>query len=621
MKSHFANNLSLLSRLDPELASRMKALPFPSPQVTGLESRSGQPTLKATSHDGVEILLHSEYDPVREANQFWETRKPAKADGYVLNGFGLGFLALEVVQRVDDKRPILCLEAYEDLFRAALEYTDLSPLLTRKNVAFWVGRDWVGFQSWLRTTLNRMGLPRLTFLTYPPCSRIFPEFYEAIGVEIENAINTAQINLNTLVVYGRAMERNILQNFPVVARSHGVKAFAGQFRGLPAIVVGAGPSLTAALPYLREAQGKAVIIAVGKTLRLLLAENIVPQFVATLDMSEKIAPCLRGFDIPRDVVHVYDPDCFHEVPAEFPGRSVTFETDHRLTRWARAFLGDRGSVDKGLSVAHTAFYFAHAAGASPIMLVGVDMAFPSENTHAAGVTPTWGGKVEDLKKMHWIMVPGTQGKPVRTNPSFFAFVTTFEVGVMRTGAKLVQTSEIGAMVRGAEYLPLPEALARYATKEAPIKDLIDGVFARPPHFSGEAFQTASRSLIEGIEGVVKHAESGLDLLRSLKSRDPGNRLDREEMRKKVSRLNLFKQEIEKSPQVTECFNRLMVQGAHEARQLERDAEETTKDSKEWVVLCMKYFEVIFQAYLDAALYYRDEVRSMTELMLQGYAGK
>ncbi len=616
MKSFFRQNLALLAHFDPALARRMESVAWPVPAVELLEARSGAATAKAVGPDGASLFLHSEYDPVLEARQFVDGKPPGKSDICALNGFGLGYAALEIAARTESRRWIACVEAREDVFRAALEGVDLAALLGRGRVKFFVGHNWIGFQDWLRALLSESEGMTLTLLTHPPSVRLLPPFYANAGTEVETAVNRRCVEINTLVHMAPEMERNALRNLRAMTGSHGVRDFEGAFAGLPAIVVAAGPSLTAAIPHLRRARGRAPVIAAGKALRLLLSEGIVPEFAVSLDMSSSSASCFRGFEIPPEVTLVFDPDSFHEIPVAFPGPRVSYETVMAVNRWARSFLGELGILEKGLSVAHAAFFFARATGADPILLSGVDLAFPGERTHAEGVAMTWGGDTRDLNAA-WVMIPGVDGKPVRSLPNFRSFVTAFEGAIVRTPARVIQTSGIGAMIRGAEHLPLDAAMDRYVTHEAPVAERVRAALRRPLSFDAGTFDEATRRALAGAARAGELAEAGLRHVKRLDRLDPANKLEREEYRKIVAKANAAKDEILRMEEIPALFQRLLSGVALDVKNILREVHELDKNKNlEKMKLERRQFEAFFEGYLGAARFFSAELGAVRQEVLK-----
>jgi hypothetical protein len=615
----FERNLSALARFDPPLAERIKAIPWPSAEVTVIPSRSGAPSAKARSHDGVEVLIHSEYDPAREARRLTESRPLGDFDLYVLNGFGLGYLPLEVAAKADPIRWLVCVEAHEGLFRAAMESVDLTPLFERERVSFFVGRDWVRFQGWLEQLLRISAAVSLTIITHPACVRFFPKFYEGVKSEIDRVTFRKQIDIITLKNFGQAIERNAIRNIPYVARSVGARSFFGAFAGVPAIVVGAGPSLNSAIPLLREAQGKAVIIVVSRALRLLVSEGIVPDFVASLDMLEDVQAFFRGFDIPARSIHLFDPDSFYGANRDYPGSSVSFETSSPISLWSRGFLGDRGHLGKGTTVTHTSFYFAHAAGASPILLVGVDLAIPGEKMHAKGVTRLGLDDGVDAGQQY-TMIPGVRGEPVRTDPLFAVYVGSFEVGILNTGARMIQTSEIGAAIRGAEHMPLARAVELYVSRRHPIQEVIQGVMKQRPAFSEEAFGQAASEALTAARRVHALCEEGLEFVRRLGRLDPANKLDQPNYLKLWKRADALREEVRREDRFLWLVYRLTAVMDVDVRILKHEFDAVSPLDPNRNKIAVRQVEVFLRETGSAAQFFMEQMELVREQIRKEHDG-
>ena len=111
------------------------------------------------------------------------------------------------------------------------------------------------------------------------------------------------------------MAGNILANTPTIIRSPGVKRLFNRFENLPAIIVGAGPSLDKNVTLLREVKDRAVIIAVDRTLGLLLPLGITPHLVPSIDYSkinydEKYAP----HQLEEKLFMVSAQTVYHKIP-------------------------------------------------------------------------------------------------------------------------------------------------------------------------------------------------------------------------------------------------------------------------------------------------------------------
>lgn len=316
----------------------------------------------------------------------------------------------------------------------------------------------------------------------------------------------------TLAVYGKAMEVNHLLNLPMIAKSSGVASWRAEFGDVPAVVVGAGPSLDSDIELLRDLDSRALVIATDRALKPMLDLGIAPHVVVSADMCVDLVDLYRGLTLPDDLVLLYDRDAYHPVVEAWPGHLLTYDTYFDTGIWSRTFLPRKGYLSKNLCVAHTAFYFAHLAGCTPIILTGVDNAFPSEYTHAKGASQVDGGKV-DPAHPSWITIPGVLG-PVRSSRGFAAFARAFEVARAACGAHLVSTTPNGAVIEGAEWRTLSSALGEYAVADRGVSERVREIMAQPiPMASLEAYDRQCEKVVKQLDDVVRIAGNGMMQLR------------------------------------------------------------------------------------------------------------
>src|SRR5690606_30787893 len=96
--------------------------------------------------------------------------------------------------------------------------------------------------------------------------------------------------------YYHLLFRNLLKNFRYLSKSFQAESLKGCFQGIPAIICGAGPSLTQALPVLSECKEKALLIAGGSTITALSKNGILPHLSLAVDPNpeeyERLHPAL-----------------------------------------------------------------------------------------------------------------------------------------------------------------------------------------------------------------------------------------------------------------------------------------------------------------------------------------
>lgn len=611
MKRYFEKNLQYLTYADADLARKMASLHLDG-HVNVQPARNGQPTATALAADGRMILMHSEHDPSADAAAFIASRKLDGHDAYVVGGFGLGYHLLELVKRVPPDKWIAVVEPNAPMMRAAMEYVDLEPLFRRPRVLFCVGADPPRFLAWARDFLTTTEAHSLLVLTYPPAARIVPGFHALVERELQVAVNKRVVELMTLSKYCEALDRNCLFNLPEMARAAGVKDFAGKFKGIPAFVVAAGPSLNRTVDALKRVKGRAVIICVGKSLRLLVGKGIEPEFTVALDMTESNRRCFEGFEIPAGVSLVFDPDCHFSIPAVYPRDKITFDTNAWLVGWSKKFIGEKGTLQKGMSVAHSAFYLSIALGCDPIVLVGVDLALPTDQTHAEGVTMTWGGKVEVQEgDPNIVLVPGVTGEKVRSLRSFLSFVTTFEQDIALLDRTVINTSRIGALIRGCKNMTIDEAVEQACREERPIARLVSQGLGAPRPFDRHQAEQSIRGLAEAAQRVRDLCAGALRHLKRAGRLDPTNKYDNQELSKLAQKINAVKDATNREFELVKAVQRYISRGILEVREISKRYE-ASKEQKERHKLEVERTARTFQAYEQACRFLTESLPKVLE---------
>ena len=78
---------------------------------------------------GEKVLLHNLEDPIGSAARSAETHDMKAANGSVLLGCGLGYLARELARKMEEKHTIIICEADAAILKTALTHVDLHEVL------------------------------------------------------------------------------------------------------------------------------------------------------------------------------------------------------------------------------------------------------------------------------------------------------------------------------------------------------------------------------------------------------------------------------------------------------------------------------------------------------------
>lgn len=378
-----ADNLALLEKKDPKLASHLRSLK-PTGEYIVTPARSGAVGLIHALPDGTRKTLHSIYDPVQEAAKFIQSIKQEENANFVITGMGLGYHVLEILRHAPPSARIVIIEKKPELFLQALTHNDFSALLTCPGVTIHIGIDPSELQRALSADKIQFALNGYTLVAFKPLIDAEIAYYHSIHKTLENIVQENRIDFKTQSAFSKSFYNNVIDNLPSILDSIGITALKDSLRGIPAIIVSAGPSLDKNIHLLQNLGDKALVIAVATALRPLMANQIEPDFVVAVDPDENM---LKAFNLehpPQKTWLLFDPSVLPLIPECFESRKLAFDSNVFLSQWIARHNGEKGSLGKMQSVAHTALKFAQHLGCRPIILTGQDLAFSQFRMHCRG---------------------------------------------------------------------------------------------------------------------------------------------------------------------------------------------------------------------------------------------
>ncbi len=282
-----------------------------------------------------------------------------------------------------------------------------------------------------------------------------------------------EVKSATLLRFNALWKRNFQANAPAIERNPGVGALRNRFRGVPAIVVGAGPSLDKNIRLLNKARDRAVIVASDAALKPLRAHGITPTFVACLDPQDEITKFFK--DVPHRGITLVAPSIIHpHVLALWEG-GVVFYHKHAPDIPTLVDIQKRaphlGCLTPGGSVLSVAYDLAFQSGANPILFLGQDLSYPQPQTYSRDSENAEEPLSAMLKKQRDNIVLETDmnGRALPTLKSMSVskqwFVWAFTTWKRDLPARIINCSEAGILTDPCELMPLSEALYRFCRKK------------------------------------------------------------------------------------------------------------------------------------------------------------
>lgn len=377
MNSLWNKNISLFTKRFPQLIDLL------SKQISDFE-KSGKLSFEITnaknnSPTALEnnMPLHSKYNPERDAENLFADFNTNEVRFAVFFSFGLGYAPIFFSQKYPSV-PIIIVEPDCNHLFSAFTVLDWQSVLDHKEILFAV--DATAEET--ASILSKHD---------PSCYKIFSvqaqtlhakDFYEELKKLIEKQKQKKEINLNTLEKFSHLWLRNSCRNLHYLAELDGVNKYENSTT-MPFVILAAGPSLSSVLPYLAEIKKRAVLVCVDTALHACLKVKVEPDFIILVDPQYACSLHLEFLSSTSSVL-ILESAVYPSVFRFKCKEKVLCSSLFPIGQYFENKLGNKGKLGAGGSVTTTAWDFACLCGAKEIYLAGMDLGFPSKQTHIRG---------------------------------------------------------------------------------------------------------------------------------------------------------------------------------------------------------------------------------------------
>lgn len=464
-------NIKFIKEKFPELMPLLKIDTESIIDYQVLRAKNGQNTLKADNGQG-SIFLHSTYNPEKEAQKMIEDKDFIDNDLVFIFGLGLGYPLQEVVRKVGDKKVhIYVIEKDTLIFKLALENNNLQNVLAYPWINFIIGLTEKEAYFNLSAKLKIELVKNIYFIDHLPSVQLNEDYYCEVLKKLRDSVSLKLSNIATIITFKGAWLKNTLYNLPTVYKSPGICNLAQKFNEVPVIIVSAGPSLDKNLKFLRQAKGKAIIIAVGTSLRSMLKENILPDLVIAYDASEKNYEHFKGIDY-SDIPLVYEPMVHPKILEDHSGMKFIFNNKQTKLSEDISAIFTKGVLESGGSIANCALSLSLQMGCNPVILIGQDLAYLNGRSHTKD--SIYGqDKLENMDSFHYFGVPGYNEESVFTSRSLYTFLKWFEIKIdLNKDTLFINATEGGAKIKGTLQLTLNEAIEKYCVAAVNVENIL-----------------------------------------------------------------------------------------------------------------------------------------------------
>lgn len=342
------------------------------------------------------------------------------------------------------------------------------------------------------------------FGNYP---EVYKYDYEIFIENLDDAYYTACSSISVANRFKDIFIKNFIANLKALKNSTPLNSYEDINKGIPAIVVSAGPSLDKNIADMvthKKELERYFIIAGSRTLKALIKNNIKPDMIVSID------PVDDNYDMMKDYLKENSPLAFYEYSNRYLVRDYEGEKIYLSTFLSNTIqeLNNLKGTFLGGSVAHTCIDIANIMGCSPIILVGQDLAFTYDKHHSESAI----FDSDDTKNYEAsLKVENIFGEKIRTNITLNQFRLKMEeyIDFYKTH-KQVEFINVsyGAEIKGAPHEELCDVFKTYTNNNVNKKCIVD----KSIQLDAEAVVS---DVISYLEEYIAKANNGEALCKSL----------------------------------------------------------------------------------------------------------
>lgn len=432
---------------------------------------------------------------------------PSHVPMVMMFGVGLGYQLSYLYERCSVKN-LFVFEPDLDLFYASLFSFDWYSLLQHLDkeglsLHLFLGQDEDSLMEDLLPVLHRRGafwISSLFGFWHYPSDKIF-SLTERIKKEfylLKSGWGFFDDNLFALAHSAKNIENKV----PFLLKGKDVSLFND---GLPALVVGNGPSLDEAIPFIKKNHGRFFIFACGSSITALHKAGIKPDVLLAVERTKSSADFLsliNDDEYLRDILFL-SVDIIHPACRQFFARmGVGFkphEPMHLLL--ARNFDAMKNYCHlSGVNpfVGNTGLSYAITLGFKEIYLCGIDNGYKNASHHHSKYSAYYddnGQPIEKLTKLvtqsGGYIIPGNFGGDVTASRLFCVSIKSME-SLLRTNKEVACFNcSDGAAIKGAMPLHINDIIMKngVAIDKSKLVDRIYDEFFSVLDISGEKIES------------------------------------------------------------------------------------------------------------------------------------
>jgi hypothetical protein len=472
---------------------------------------------------------------------------------YFVFGFSDGKYIRELARKLDDTNlMVVCIPDFT-LFSITCRYFDLTDIFENERIIVYFSEMERNAEGLFRQLVGYTRIKLLEFCILPGYDIVYHDECETFMDAVLECMRNEIMNKETHLAFDRQIPQHMLYHTKHMLPYSNINQLKQELltkdiEDIPAIIVSAGPSLDKNVHLLKEAKGKAFIIAVDASIRTVMQAGVQPDLLCSVDPNSP-ERFFSGLDL-KDVCWACNQwtnmnllDTYAEHILYFGSFGDTWNDILKQN------LGyEFPNVVSGGSVSTEAFMIALQMGFKNIVLIGQDLAFTGGVSHTKGIEDALGDNDSYIKSRQIVEVEGINGERLQTDYQMWFYKQWFEkvIRIYKDKIYVIDATEGGARIEGAEIKSLEEVIKTQCNKELDVHKIEQKIL---PMFSVERQLSLLEQLKSLREKILCTEKTILDCIAEQK--EIFEKIKTEEITlqkvKKLQKMALLNKTIEKLP--------------------------------------------------------------------------
>lgn len=314
---------------------------------------------------------------------------------------------------------------------------------------------------------------------------------------------------------------NTLSNLEDFLRTPDFRNWKDLAKGVPAIVLGAGPSLDNDIEWAFQNKDRMIIVASDTLAKSLAKRGVSPHCFVSVERTKEVGFLFDEAQQWPDTVLCANNLLDRSVLQAFKGKKSLVMADNDFNH---LFSFARMVVSHGHSCVGLGLRVASILGCSPVLLSGVDLCWGADRQSHFSGNPYDGSKEfagfeEDNKERleKAIVALSNQGEEVYTNHYWGIFRREFESIIKNSKSTFYNLAADGVMINGAEWKTLEDFDSLIASQ--PAQDYSKLLLSKLTYERTELVRAELKHFVGRLEVLDSELQSLLPHIRSISGKD------------------------------------------------------------------------------------------------------